>query len=98
MARQAVDGKWFDTNSAKQFEEDTYFDGHNFISKATGSQWDHETLWKTAKGSWVKQSWSQRQSDRETWEFIEEQEVAQWLIQNDHSDSVPANILAEMEA
>ena len=39
------DGSVVDTSRAKSsWEEATRWDGNNNISKATGSQWEHETL------------------------------------------------------
>lgn len=40
-------GRWFDGEKAQQWEEETYWNGNNHISKTTGSQWEHETLYRT---------------------------------------------------
>ena len=53
MRRQALTdgtGRWFDLDAAKRFDEATIWDGRNRISLATGSQWDHEALYRT--GQW----------------------------------------------
>ena len=45
MRRQATtdgSGSWFDLDKAESFEEETQWNGNNHISKATGSQWEHE--------------------------------------------------------
>ncbi len=57
-------GRWFDASKAQAWEERTEWDGSNHISLATGSQWDHERLYRTAKGEWTVQCWPQLQEDR----------------------------------
>lgn len=62
MARTVLtDGtnRWFDKSKAERFEEDTYWNGNNLISKATGSQWDHQALYRTAGKKWILASFSQ---------------------------------------
>jgi hypothetical protein len=83
MQRQAIsDGRWFDVDKAKKYSEDTWFDGSNHISCATGSQWEHEALYKTASGRWVLNHWSQRQGSADCWAEISEEDAARWLIKN----------------
>lgn len=85
MQRQALpDGRWFDINQASRFEEATEWDGRNRISKATGSQWDHEELYLTANGHWILHRWSQWQGVPDTWSEIEPEEAVRWLIRNGH--------------
>lgn len=81
MKRQHLDaGGWFDLDAAERWEETTRWDGSNHISKATGSQWEHEALYRTRSGSWVLNHWSQYQGRPETWEQIEPKDAAAWLI------------------
>lgn len=83
--RQTIDnGSWFDFNTAKQFRENTRWDGRNQISVNTGSQWDHEDLYRTAKGAWVKNSYSAYQGSSESWELVDDQYAVDWLIRNGH--------------
>lgn len=85
MARQEIaDGRWFDPDAARVWEEGTKFDGNNRISLATGSQWDHEQLYLTAKGHWVVNAWSQWQGTSETYRAIDPAEAAMWLVRNEH--------------
>jgi len=85
MKRQAIDnGSWLNLETAEWFREDTEFDGHNQISVNTGSQWVHECLYRTAKGYWVLNRWSQYQGTQATWERISPTEAAAWLIKNLH--------------
>ncbi|MDD3380017.1 MAG: hypothetical protein PHD68_02215 [Rugosibacter sp.] len=83
MKRQALDnGSWFDMDVAESFGEDTWWNGNNHISRATGSQWEHEMLWRTKSGKWVLNHWSQMQGSRETWEEIDNEQAAKWLVLN----------------
>src|SRR5690606_26064843 len=43
---------WFDDEKAERFAEDRDWNGSNWISVATGSQWHHEELYRTAGGRW----------------------------------------------
>jgi len=98
MKRQRLtDGGWFDREAAKRYNEDTYHDGQNFISRATGTQWDHESLYRTRRGRWVLHWWSQWQGSRESWIEISADEAHRWLIKQGHSGAVPAPALQAAE-
>jgi len=73
---------WFDRDAATAFDEDTHWDGHNNISAATGSQWDHQRLYRTGQGRWVLHCWSQWEGTVPTWHFVDEKLALNWLIQN----------------
>lgn len=79
-------GRWFDFQAAEKFEENTYHNGSNFISKATGSQWHHENLFLTASGRWILNTWSNYQGTPETYTEISEQEAARWFSKQDFQD------------
>lgn len=86
MRRQALtdgSGRWFDLDTATCYEEATFWDGNNRRSRATGSQWDHEELYRTASGRWVKHWWSQWAGSVDRWEEISEAEAVAWLVQNE---------------
>jgi len=86
MRRQALTdgtGRWFDLDKAERFEVATFWDGRNRISLATGSQWDHECLYRTVSGRWIKHWWSQWQGTVDRWEEISEAEAAAWLVRNE---------------
>lgn len=92
MAKQQTNnGNWFETDGCENWNEASYFDGHNMISVATGSQWDHETLWKTKKGSWILQRSSQYQHIPTTWDEIDESEAMCWLVNNGHECAMTAD-------
>lgn len=75
-------GAWFDSEAAEQFKETTHWNGNNHISNATGSQWEHECLYRTAGGRWVLNHWSQYQGSAETYEEITNADAASWLSRN----------------
>jgi hypothetical protein len=87
---EAIDGRtlWFDVEKADEFDEDTNWNGSNNISVPTGTQTEHEILYKTRKGAWVLNEWSQWQGSIQTWKEIEGEVAAQWLIQNSHYNTV----------
>ena len=80
-------GGWFQENSAICFNEDQQFDGRNMISRATGSQWDHQSLYYTRGGNFVLNEWSQYQGSLETYDQIDETEAIEWLIAQNCADS-----------
>jgi len=74
-----------DTAKAKQtWEEATFWNGNNHISKATGDQWTHETLYKSAKGRYYILHSSQWQGSRDHAEEIPPRDAAAWLLLNEH--------------
>lgn len=102
MNRQSLDDRsWFDLDKAKKYEEDTYWNGQNHISRATGSQWEHESLYRTAKDSWILHSWSQWQGSVPTWNKVSTPEAAAWLAANSHDppteDPETAEAYSELE-
>lgn len=80
-------GRWFDEDAATEFVEDTNWDGSNHISVATGSQWNHESLYRTAGQIWILHAWSQWQGSGESYEIITEDAAARWLSSNGHHDA-----------
>lgn len=88
MARQLIDGGgWFSTKKAEFWEEDSWWDGHNYVSRATGDAHSHQRLYRTAKGAWVLHSWSQWQGSCETWERIEPEAARDWLLSQSEGDA-----------
>lgn len=84
MRRVLTDGsgRWFDLRTAERYEEATFWDGRNRRSCATGSQWEHEELFRTASGCWVLHRWSQWQGTTDSWDEITPPQAAKWLLQN----------------
>jgi hypothetical protein len=82
-------GRWFNADAAQAWEESTYWDGHNYISHATGSQWEHERMYKTKGGVYVLHSWSQWQGTGPgSYEQISADDAARWLSK--HCDGAEA--------
>ena len=85
MAVYGIFGSIVDTDTAKnEWEENTTFDGSNHISKATGSQWTHETLYLSSKGRYYIVRTSQWQGSLPEARFVDNEEAAKWLLLNDH--------------
>lgn len=77
---QLEDGRWFDLEAVRgKWSESTTFDGRNNVSDATGSQWDHETLYLTSKKTWVLNHWSQWEGSVESYAEITADEASRWL-------------------
>jgi hypothetical protein len=99
MATYKIDGRIFKTgNCVADWDEDTTWDGRNHISVATGSQWDHEKLYKSAKGTYWMESWSNWQGTVATAEIMSAHDAAVWLATNGHE--IPSDldsIIADLE-
>lgn len=89
-------GRWYDPAKADSWEEATRWDGNNHVSLATGSQWDHELLIRTAGGTWVLHRWSQWQGSRPSYRAITPKEAAAWFIRNEHTE-VPEELTQYVE-
>lgn len=86
---------WFNRDTAEKFDESTHWDGNNHISDATGTQWDHEVLYRTAGGRWVLHGWSQWIGRGETYEFVSEDRAKTWLL-SQHEDDAVAKYFGEV--
>ncbi len=84
---------WFDDHKAQSWDEATRRDGNNHISRATGSEWAHERLYRTAGSRWVLHWWSRAQ-DR--YRFVAEDEARTWLLAQEHDEAV-TEIWGEIE-
>ncbi len=74
-----------DTALARQrWDEATEWDGRNHISRATGSQWEHETLYRSHKGRYYIVHTSQWQGSLPYAGWQSRQEAAGWLLANGH--------------
>ena len=93
-------GNWFDADKAECIKEDTFWDGNNHISKATGSQWEHESLYRTAGGQWVLHHWSNYQGQMASYRLISNDKAAEWLAKQGlepHSDCADEYAALEIE-
>lgn len=85
MARfEMDDGVVVDTDKATaSWDEATRWDGRNHISKATGDQWLHEMLYRSAKGRYYVVRESQWQGSVPAARWLSPEEAARWLLAND---------------
>lgn len=85
-------GRWFEGSKAQKWDEGSRWNGQNHISLATGAQWDHERLYRTAGGIYVIYRWSQWQGSTPSYEGITPADAARWLSVNGHTsdDAVEA--------
>jgi len=80
------DGTVVDTkNASAGWDEATEFDGHNHISQATGSQWDHEVLYRSRRGRYYVEHSSQWEGSSPSAEWVSNEEACRWLLTNEHS-------------
>lgn len=106
MSKIALTGKsggWFDSDTAIKFSEATRWDGHNHISCETGSQWEHEALYYTARQGWVLHAWSQWEGTADTYASISQDDAIAWLSRNECWDAegferLPDDVLRDIEA
>ena len=77
---------WFFPEEATCIDENTYFDGSNHISKATGRQTEHQRLYYTGSGNWILNSWSQFQGSIEAHRLISDADAVRWLISIEASE------------
>lgn len=70
-------------NAQRKWDEDTYFDGNNHISRATGTQWEHQSLYKSRKGRYYVEHTSQWQGSHDSAEWVSREEAARWLLAKD---------------
>ena len=75
--------KWFNIESSEKFDEGTFHNGQNWISKATNSQWNHETLYRTKGKQWVLVKNSNIQGTQEEVVLISNDEAAEWFSKNE---------------
>lgn len=91
------DGTVVDTNNAKQsWDEDTRWDGRNHISLATGTQWDHQTLYRSRKGRFYLEHTSQWEGKTPSAEWVSHRTAVSWLLTNEHE--IPEDLLEVAES
>ena len=88
-------GRWFDSEKAEMFNEDRKHDGHNWISEATGSQWNHEAVYRTKGGVFIINKYCDYQGSKESHEVISNEEAAAWFIKNNYCDEDIPSVFAE---
>lgn len=79
-------GRFFNDKKADLYKEDTNWNGNNWISEATGSQWSHEFIYRTKGGIYVLNCFSDYQGSHETYEIISKEQASEWFVKNNYSD------------
>ena len=75
-------GEWFDKEKCESWKAAYDHDGSNLICRATGCQWHHEVLLRTASGNWVLHEWSNYQGSLDIYTRISLDAATRWFIQN----------------
>ena len=74
-------------NASAQWDEGRRWDGSNHISLATGSQWDHQRLYRSRRGRYFVGRWSQWEGSTPSAEWLSNEEAARWLLTNEHPET-----------
>jgi len=89
MSRQALtdgSGSWFDPEAADHYDEISIFNGSNHISMATGTQFDHECIYRTKSGKYILHKYSQWQGKMDTFVQVSKEEAARWFAKQGIKD------------
>lgn len=93
MRFKMLDNTVIDTaNAICSWAEETKFDGSNYISVHTGSEWAYETLYCSRKGRYYVVHESNYQGRMPSAEWLSPQAAARWLLLND--DDLPDDLAA----
>jgi hypothetical protein len=85
MARYIIDGTVLDTEKAEQtWEERTYFNGRNRVGVLSRDEFYHQALYRSSKGRYWVECWSQWQGSVPSARIISEPAAARWLIINEY--------------
>jgi len=72
-------------NATESWTEDTWWNGSNHISRATGSQWSHQRLYRSRRGRYWLEYWSDYEGTTPHAEWVSPQEAARWLLSQDEA-------------
>lgn len=82
-------GRWFDLDAARRWDEATIqADDGTPISRATGSSWEHETLYLTSNGTFVMHFFTEHNPTLPSFVEWEPRQAVQWLLANGYPDDV----------
>lgn len=76
-------GQWFSEDKAECFEQDTYWNGNNWVSKATGKQNYHETLYLTKGGKFILKEYNDYSGSVNQYTIIDKDAAAVWFSINE---------------
>jgi hypothetical protein len=71
-------------NATRSWDEATTHDGRNYISRATGSQWNHQRLHRSRRGRYWLECESDWQGSTPHAEWLSPEAAARWLLSQDH--------------
>jgi len=96
MARYRIENSIVDTaNAVEVWNESTTWNGNNHISNATGSQWEHQRLYRSRRGRYWVEHTSDWQGSHSHAEWVSPQEATRWLLMNEHG--LPPDLAAHEE-
>lgn len=99
MKYRMDDGTIVDTKFATaRWDEGRQWNGNNSISLATGSQWDHETLYRSRRGRYWIESWSAWQGTTSRACYVTTEEAAAWVAVNVKDKEVPDDLRKAVDA
>jgi len=85
MKYRMEDGTVVDTaNATARYSDQIDFDGRNQIHRTTKDQWTGQTLYRSRKGRYYIEHWSQWQGSTPYCTWVSPEEAAAWLLLNDH--------------
>ena len=76
--------------AADVWGEERDWAGDNVVSRNTGSQWEHETLYLSSKGRYYIVSTSDWQGSMSTAHWVDKIQAVAWLLLNEHV--IPAKL------
>ncbi len=71
-------------NATNEWAEEKNWNGSNQISVNTGSQWNHQRLYRSKKGRYWIEHTSQWQGSEDHAEWISHRQAVAWLLLNEH--------------
>lgn len=95
IALTSENGAWFDAEKAELYKEDKWWNGNNWISSATGSQFEHEAIYITKSGKFILNSWSDFQGSQESYELITKEDAARWFAKQGFGDDEIPDVFAK---
>jgi hypothetical protein len=91
-------GKWFDRDTATLYTEKTFHNGQNYISKVTGSQFEHESLYVSKRNTYILNHYSDYLGSSESYVEISKTTAAAWFAcQGFAYCEVPSLLFSEIE-
>lgn len=85
------DGQWFNPNSSQMWMEGSYWNGHDHVSRSTGSTTEHQALYLTASKKWILNSYSDFHTSNQEYRILSDQEAAEWFVKNE-LDTFPESL------